>query len=333
MKTLAGLTLALVSCAAAVDAQVVEYAHLDAIGSVRAVTDGAGRVLERHDYLPFGEEWNPAPPRAETLAQRYTGKERDLETGLDYFGARYYGARLARFTTVDPLLDQETAILDPQRWNRYAYGRNNPYRYVDPDGKDVWDVVNGAANAFGSNFWFGSGRQTGNSDYELGQFIGDVASIVVGGGEAAGGLGLAAGGATVFTGGAAGTVVTGGGGSPVTVPVAAAGGVAVVVGGAMVVHGGTAAVSGSAHAGIYLAKKLDDLTGGGKTGRKLSRDRLAHQQETVDRLRGERDALRSKRNKTPADKEALEAKERELKREVDRLSASEEHARKGQGSN
>src|SRR5688500_18755003 len=121
MKTLAGLTLALVSCAAAVDAQAVEYAHLDAIGSVRAVTDGTGRVLERHDYLPFGEEWNPAPPRAETLPQRYTGKERDLETGLDYFGARYYGARLARFTTVDPVMALETACTDPQQWNRYAY--------------------------------------------------------------------------------------------------------------------------------------------------------------------------------------------------------------------
>ena len=40
-------------------AQRVEYYHLDALGSVRAVTDQQGRVVERHDYLPFGEEWNP----------------------------------------------------------------------------------------------------------------------------------------------------------------------------------------------------------------------------------------------------------------------------------
>jgi RHS repeat-associated protein len=269
------LGLLIASVAGTARSQVIEYAHLDAIGSVRAVTDATGRVLERHDYLPFGEEWSPAPPRSETLSQGYTGKERDLETGLDYFGARYYGARLARFTTVDPVLDQKTAVLDPQRWNRYAYGRNNPYRYVDPDGKDVWDVVNGATNAFGSNFWFGAGRQTGNSDYELGQFVGDVASIVVGAGEVTGGLGLAAGGATVFTGGAAGTVVTGGGGSPVTVPVAAAGGAAVVGGGVLVVHGGTTAISGGAHAGIYLAKKLDDFSGarGGKPGSNRQQNR------------------------------------------------------------
>ena len=69
--------------------------------------------------------------------KRFTGKERDGETGLDYFGARYYGSKPGRFTTVDPVYTWKENLVDPQRWNRYAYSRNNPLRYVDPDGREV----------------------------------------------------------------------------------------------------------------------------------------------------------------------------------------------------
>jgi RHS repeat-associated protein len=123
--------------------EVVEYYHLDAIGNVRAVTNAAGQVVERHDYLPFGEEWCPGPPAqvcgSVTPGQpkRFTGKERDAETGLDYFGARYLSAKIGRFTTVDPVYTWQENLVDPQRWNRYAYARNNPLRYVDPDGRAV----------------------------------------------------------------------------------------------------------------------------------------------------------------------------------------------------
>ena len=124
------------------NAQRIEYYHLDALGSVRAVTDENADVIERHDYLPYGEEWNPEPS---TNSRKFTGKERDEETGFDYFGARYYEAQLARFTTIDPALTFEENRVDPQRWNRYAYVRNNPMRYVDPDGKILetpWDIFN-----------------------------------------------------------------------------------------------------------------------------------------------------------------------------------------------
>lgn len=67
--------------------------------------------------------------------REFTGKERDAETGYDYFGARYYGAKAARFTTIDPAYTSQENLVDPQRWNRYAYVRNNPLRYVDPDGR------------------------------------------------------------------------------------------------------------------------------------------------------------------------------------------------------
>jgi RHS repeat-associated protein len=114
-------------------AQIVEYYHVDAIGSVRAVTDSSGTVVERHDYLPFGEEWNEIGGQT----RRFTAKERDSETGLDYFGARYYASTRGRFTTIDPVQTWGENLVDPQRWNRYAYVRNNPLRYVDPDGRAI----------------------------------------------------------------------------------------------------------------------------------------------------------------------------------------------------
>jgi RHS repeat-associated protein len=121
-------------------AQVIEYYHTDLVGNVRAVTDEQRNVIERHDYLPFGEECttgacaaNPAVGAGQP--RKFTGKERDSETGLDYFGARYYGSKIGRFTTTDPVIDQGAALVNPQLWNRYAYGRNNPLRYVDPDGR------------------------------------------------------------------------------------------------------------------------------------------------------------------------------------------------------
>ncbi|HLA77180.1 MAG TPA: RHS repeat-associated core domain-containing protein [Vicinamibacteria bacterium] len=119
-------------------AQVVEYYHLDAVGNVRIVTNQTGQVVERHDYLPFGEECltPPCTPIQGTNTRKFTGKERDAETGLDYFGARYYGSKIGRFTTVDPVLDAKGALANPQKWNRYAYVLNNPMRFIDPDGRE-----------------------------------------------------------------------------------------------------------------------------------------------------------------------------------------------------
>ena len=66
---------------------------------------------------------------------KFTGSyERDLETNLDYAQARYYAAAHGRFTSPDPFW-KDSDIVDPQSWNKYAYVRNNPLRYVDPTGE------------------------------------------------------------------------------------------------------------------------------------------------------------------------------------------------------
>jgi RHS repeat-associated protein len=119
-------------------AEQVVYYHVDTIGSVRAVTDSNGEVIERHDYYAFGEECTTAPCATPSPGQplHFSGKERDKETGFDYFGARYYGSKIGRFTTVDPAMNLQRAISDPQQWNRYSYVQNRPLTLVDPDGRE-----------------------------------------------------------------------------------------------------------------------------------------------------------------------------------------------------
>jgi RHS repeat-associated protein len=110
----------------------VRYYHTDASGSVRMVTDANGAIVERYDYLPFGEPWTVSPSGAET--RRFTGQERDPETGLDYFAARYYSSLNGRFVRPDD--PGYMRLDDPQSWNLYTYAYNNPLRFVDPTGHD-----------------------------------------------------------------------------------------------------------------------------------------------------------------------------------------------------
>ena len=123
------------------------YLTPDHLGSTRVVTGEDQSVLSRHDYLPFGEEIGAAlgnrdqasgvsgytASLADGPTQKFTGKERDNESGLDYFGARYFRGAGGRFTSADaPFADQFAE--NPQSWNLYSYTRNNPLRYVDRTG-------------------------------------------------------------------------------------------------------------------------------------------------------------------------------------------------------
>ena len=129
------------------------YLTADTLGSPRVITCGEnvagcanGAVRARHDYLPFGEEVGAGVGGRTTaqgysindgVRQKFTSKERDTETGLDYFEARYYSSVQGRFTSPDPAGPDP---LNPQTLNKYRYSLNNPLRYVDPDGKYERDV-------------------------------------------------------------------------------------------------------------------------------------------------------------------------------------------------
>jgi RHS repeat-associated protein len=116
------------------------YIATDHLGSTRLVTDQNANVVGRHDYLPFGEEIaantggrNSLFGTQDFVNQKFTGQERDSETGLDFFQTRYFSGALGRFASPDtPLLDQNPS--NPQSWNLYTYVRNNPLNLIDPDG-------------------------------------------------------------------------------------------------------------------------------------------------------------------------------------------------------
>jgi RHS repeat-associated protein len=117
------------------------YVTSDALGTPRVITgsninDASGGVKARHDYLPFGEELfiGRSSYAGDSVRQKFTGKERDSETGLDYFHARYYSSAQGRFTSPDlPFADQHQS--NPQSWNLYPYVRNSPCNNIDPNGR------------------------------------------------------------------------------------------------------------------------------------------------------------------------------------------------------
>jgi len=121
--------------------------------------------------LPFGEELFAGPggrtttqgySQSDGVRQRFTRKERDVETGLDYFGARYYGSVQGRFTSVDPVALKLKHLNNPQDLNRYSYVANNPLVFFDPDGKEKIRIT---VRSFLPDSWkwgyAGDGHKTG----------------------------------------------------------------------------------------------------------------------------------------------------------------------------
>jgi RHS repeat-associated protein len=120
---------------------VAEYDHVNArllyytpdqINSTRVVTDAVGNAVYSATYDPYGNV------RTETGSinpmLKFSGKERDAESQLDYFGARYYDRKQYRFISVDPKFILQLAQVDTQRWNLYSYCGNRPVSYIDPNG-------------------------------------------------------------------------------------------------------------------------------------------------------------------------------------------------------
>jgi RHS repeat-associated protein len=174
-----GRVVCLLGLAAGGGASAVEqvvYYHTDALGSPVAGTDAEGGVLWRESYLPYGERrtyesreqrcgagyCRPVESQADEKVW-YTGKFEEPGVGLVYLGARWYDPELGRFLSPDP------AGYDPEvyeSFNAYAYGNNNPYRYVDPSGEvaeTVWDVASIGVGlwSLGGNVLDGNWRAAG----------------------------------------------------------------------------------------------------------------------------------------------------------------------------
>jgi RHS repeat-associated protein len=109
----------------------------DHLGSIRVIVDEAGEIVSYDDYDPWGMVLAGRSGNDGFANDKYkfTGKERDVETGYDYFGARYYDSRIGRWLQVDPLADKYPG------WSPYNYTLNNPLKFIDPDGNYVKNKI------------------------------------------------------------------------------------------------------------------------------------------------------------------------------------------------
>ena len=116
----------------------LKYQHTDALGSPIAVTNTAMTVLETSEYEPYGQLVN----KALFDGPGYTGHVQDAATGLTYMQQRYYDPGIGRFLSSDPVTAHEKP---GHNFNRYWYANNNPYKLVDPDGRNAVAFIGGVA--------------------------------------------------------------------------------------------------------------------------------------------------------------------------------------------
>ena len=140
----------------------VHYMFSDHLGSTSLVTDALGTMAAcngyvsgqfESDYYPYGGEM-PICNNVGDQNYKFTGKERDAETGLDYFTARFDTSSLGRFMSADPMLGH---LGDPQSLNKYAYVENNPATLTDPTGLDP--SFNSLASDMTPNTWGGQASE------------------------------------------------------------------------------------------------------------------------------------------------------------------------------
>ncbi len=121
------------------ESQEIKYYHQDHLGSSGVMTDAEGVLVEEFSYYPFGDVRSHYETDRSGEPYQFTQKERDKESGLNYFETRYQTSELGRFISVDPLLAYQVneCLEDPQKLNLYAYCQNRPLIYIDPNGCDA----------------------------------------------------------------------------------------------------------------------------------------------------------------------------------------------------
>ncbi len=110
------------------------FYHPDHLGSSSFITNLDGEVVQHIEYVPFGEVFIEERNNVWNTPYLFNAKEFDEETGMYYYGARYYDPRISLWMSIDPLKGKKL-FQSP-----YSYECNNPVRYIDPDGRDEWDI-------------------------------------------------------------------------------------------------------------------------------------------------------------------------------------------------
>jgi RHS repeat-associated protein len=135
------------------------YYHSDHLGSASYVTNGDGKVTQTLNYLPYGEDWvdlqyfDLMPAENNLGVYKFNGKEKDAESGYNYYGARYYDSEKISWISVDPMSDKYPNL------SPYVYCANNPVKLIDPNGEDI--VIKGND---GQTYNYGKDLKYGGED-------------------------------------------------------------------------------------------------------------------------------------------------------------------------
>ena len=137
------------------DAPSTHFYADDNLGTAQLEMSAGGYPTWLGQFAPFGQELDPYPTAA-VSPFKFTGKERDTESGLDYFGARYYGSNMGRWMSPDwadkPEAVPYSSLDNPQSLNLHGYVLNNPLSKADPDGHEgccdaIKDFISGFSGA------------------------------------------------------------------------------------------------------------------------------------------------------------------------------------------
>ncbi len=109
----------------------IRYYHEDHLGSSSVITDQAGNLVQETAFYPFGHSRHESTPRLVADPYQFSQKERDTESGLHYFGKRFYDSMIGKWASADPIQEQGGGL------NLYAYANENPLKYYDPNGAEV----------------------------------------------------------------------------------------------------------------------------------------------------------------------------------------------------
>jgi len=294
------------------------WAHTDELGTVRARSNAGGGRTETDISWPFGEF---AIVLNGTSQIHFTGKLKDTEDNLDYFGARYYNSNLGRFMSPDwseaPMAVPYANLENPQSFNLYSYVLNNPVTDLDADGhtEDSPDPSSGGAAAADASGGIGS---AGGPDVDCCDAVLPMSGAATAAAKAGGNGVLASVGELLSS---------------------AFSTAADAVAGPVVAVFSMSTPAGSAHEDQVIAKSnaedtaraKADRTGGGRNAQESNPDRVEAARQKYAELRDQWQKAKARPNKTPSDVATRDRLERAMKQQLDRMRDSENHSQLGKG--